>query len=86
MRALREHLVAGHTAAFSIGPDRETFVELVRATAGVADDDLACVALARFALQAGNLADGRDDPRGAVGELFDVLEHGWVDALGHDRE
>jgi AcrR family transcriptional regulator len=40
-------------------------------------DDLACAALARFILDIPSLAAGRDDPRTAVDELFDLLTDGW---------
>ena len=40
-------------------------------------DDLACAALARFVLDIPTLAAGRDDPRAAVEELFDLLMNGW---------
>ncbi|MFJ2868839.1 TetR/AcrR family transcriptional regulator [Kitasatospora sp. NPDC087314] len=40
-------------------------------------DDLRCVALARFALEASALVDHADDPGRAVDAAFDLLEHGW---------
>lgn len=40
-------------------------------------EDLACAALARFVLDIPPLAAGRDDPRAAVEEIFDLLTHGW---------
>ncbi|RKT52834.1 TetR/AcrR family transcriptional regulator [Saccharothrix australiensis] len=44
---------------------------------GRAPDDLACAALARFALEVPVLAKGRPDPRAAVEEVFDLLVGGW---------
>ncbi|MFJ8748964.1 TetR/AcrR family transcriptional regulator [Streptomyces sp. NPDC102441] len=40
-------------------------------------DDLACSALARFALEIPTLAKGRHDPRATVETVFDLLVHGW---------
>jgi AcrR family transcriptional regulator len=45
--------------------------------AGVAHDDLACVALARFVLEIPSLVRGRPDPRTAVETIFGILAHGW---------
>ncbi|MEW2354613.1 helix-turn-helix domain-containing protein [Spirillospora sp. NPDC029432] len=44
---------------------------------GADRDDLACAALARYALEVPALARGRDDPRAAVETVFDLLAHGW---------
>lgn len=44
---------------------------------GVAHDDLACVALARFVLEVPALARTRRDRRQAVEAIFDLLAHGW---------
>ncbi len=44
---------------------------------GVAHDDLACMALARFVLEVPALTRGRPDPRAAVDTIFDILAHGW---------
>lgn len=45
--------------------------------AGLPQDDEACAALARFALEAASLARGRKDPGAAVNRAFDLLDHGW---------
>ncbi len=44
---------------------------------GAPEDDLACVALARFALESRDLIAKRPDPRQAAEEIFGLLEHGW---------
>ncbi|WP_269858375.1 TetR/AcrR family transcriptional regulator [Streptomyces sp. RPT161] len=44
---------------------------------GAPEDDIACAALAHFALEAASLARGRANPRQAVERAFDLLEHGW---------
>jgi AcrR family transcriptional regulator len=49
---------------------------------GVAPDDVACAALARFALEAAALARGSKDPQATVERAFTLLEHGWTAALG----
>lgn len=46
--------------------------------AGAPEDDVACAALARFALEARELASGRADPERAIGEVFALLENGWA--------
>ncbi|MEU8616345.1 helix-turn-helix domain-containing protein [Streptomyces sp. NPDC048623] len=47
---------------------------------GLAADDLAVTGLARFALEAPDLARRTgDDPARALRELFALLEHGWKD-------
>ncbi|MER6949168.1 TetR/AcrR family transcriptional regulator [Nonomuraea sp. NPDC000554] len=45
--------------------------------AGVSHDNIACQALARFILAIPPLTRGRQDPRPAVEEIFDLLTHGW---------
>ncbi|EMD28460.1 TetR/AcrR family transcriptional regulator [Amycolatopsis azurea] len=45
--------------------------------AGVAPDDVASRALARFVLDIPALTRGREDPKKAVEEIFDLLAHGW---------
>ncbi|MFF2119098.1 TetR/AcrR family transcriptional regulator [Kitasatospora sp. NPDC058184] len=42
------------------------------------DDDVSCVALARFALAARNLILEHPEPRRAADEAFALLEHGWA--------
>jgi AcrR family transcriptional regulator len=44
---------------------------------GVAHDDLACTALARFVLEIPALTRGRPDHRAAIDAIFDILTHGW---------
>lgn len=44
---------------------------------GVARDNLACVALARFVLEIPALTRDRPDPASAVDEIFDILTNGW---------
>ncbi|MER5702699.1 TetR family transcriptional regulator [Micromonospora sp. NPDC002296] len=44
---------------------------------GVEQDDIACVALARFVLQIPSLIRGQSDRRAAVERVFDVIAHGW---------
>ncbi|MEV7554523.1 TetR/AcrR family transcriptional regulator [Amycolatopsis sp. NPDC089917] len=45
--------------------------------AGVDPDDTASRALARFVLDIPALTRGREDPRKAVEEIFDLLANGW---------
>lgn len=45
---------------------------------GMPADDLACSALARFALEAVELAHRHPDPPPAVDAIFALLEHGWA--------
>ncbi|MER6075041.1 TetR/AcrR family transcriptional regulator [Streptomyces sp. NPDC001817] len=44
---------------------------------GVDQDDLACMALARFVLDIPALTRGRQDRRAAVAAIFDILTRGW---------
>lgn len=55
----------------------------IAADLGAPPDDVACAALARFALEAPGLARGRDDPEAAVTRAFDLLEHGWETVSHH---
>jgi len=53
---------------------------LTRAIAGevgAPEDDVACAALARFALESGELARGRDDLPRTIDAVFTLLEQGW---------
>ncbi|MFE0099103.1 TetR/AcrR family transcriptional regulator [Streptomyces sp. NPDC059009] len=62
---------------------------LARAVAeaeGAPEDDLLCAALARFALQAGDIAAGPHTRRAAVERGFALLEHGWDGARGEESE
>lgn len=44
---------------------------------GAPEDDIACAALARFALASRELVLGHPDPRRAAEEIFSRLERGW---------
>ncbi|BAC69974.1 TetR family transcriptional regulator [Streptomyces avermitilis] len=44
---------------------------------GAPDDDAACAALARFALEAPRVGEGYPDPRERIRRAFDLLERGW---------
>ncbi|MEV0150468.1 MULTISPECIES: hypothetical protein [unclassified Nonomuraea] len=63
-----ERMWTRHTAALSAA---------IADDAGVSHDDIACHALARFVLEIPALSRGRQDPRTAVEEVFDLLAHGW---------
>ncbi|GAA4615941.1 TetR/AcrR family transcriptional regulator [Saccharopolyspora hordei] len=69
LRAYADQMWTRHTDSLSAA---------IAAECGVAHDDLACVALARFALQVPTLAHGQRDRRAAVETLFDLLVHGWT--------
>jgi AcrR family transcriptional regulator len=51
---------------------------------GVAEDDVTCAALARFALEARDLTHHHADRRRAAEEVFALLEHGWAAAHSGD--
>ena len=51
----------------------------IAATTGVPADDLAAAALARFSLEALDLAGERPDPRRALRDTFGYLRAGWGD-------
>ncbi|MEV7009295.1 helix-turn-helix domain-containing protein [Streptosporangium sp. NPDC051022] len=68
LREYGERMWTRHTAALSAA---------IADDAGVSHDDIACRALARFVLEIPALAQGRQDPRTAVEEVFDLLAHGW---------
>ncbi|MFC9433422.1 TetR/AcrR family transcriptional regulator [Nocardia sp. NPDC057030] len=44
---------------------------------GAPADDLACAALARFALDASDLIERHPDPERAAEDIFELLENGW---------
>jgi AcrR family transcriptional regulator len=44
---------------------------------GAPEDDVACAALAKFALASRELIAGHEDPRRAAEEIFGRLERGW---------
>jgi AcrR family transcriptional regulator len=49
----------------------------IAAEVGVAEDDIRCAALARFALEAGQLARRHGDDHKLLEPIFDLLENGW---------
>jgi AcrR family transcriptional regulator len=70
--ALREHwhrMWLRHETALASAIAQET---------GVPDDDVRCAALARFALEARELASRYPDPDRTLGEVFALLEDGWA--------
>lgn len=52
--------------------------QAIAAEAGVEKDDVRCAALARFALEAVQLARRYPDPPAAIGPIFDLLERGFT--------
>jgi AcrR family transcriptional regulator len=56
--------------------------QAIAAEIGAADDDIRCAALARFALEAVQLAHRYTDERRALEPIFDLLEHGWSASAG----
>ncbi|GAA5118419.1 hypothetical protein GCM10023320_22400 [Pseudonocardia adelaidensis] len=46
--------------------------------AGAPEDDVRCAALARFALEARDLAAPAADPERAIAEIFAMFENGWA--------
>ncbi|MEU7180440.1 MULTISPECIES: TetR/AcrR family transcriptional regulator [Streptomyces] len=50
----------------------------IAAEAGAPEGDVACAALARFALEVRVLVRRHTDPRRAAEESFALLEHGWA--------
>ncbi|MBF6174991.1 TetR/AcrR family transcriptional regulator [Nocardia blacklockiae] len=57
----------------------------IAAETGAAADDIACAALARFALEAVELARGQPDPGEAIDTIFDLLDRGWSGTPPPDR-
>jgi AcrR family transcriptional regulator len=49
---------------------------------GAPEDDVTCAALARFALEAVELAHRKPDPTKAVDAIFTLLEQGWAKVTG----
>ncbi|WP_326954691.1 TetR/AcrR family transcriptional regulator [Amycolatopsis sp. NBC_01286] len=49
----------------------------IAAESGVPENDVACAALARFALASRDLIAGHENPRRAAEEIFGRLERGW---------
>jgi AcrR family transcriptional regulator len=68
LRAYAEQMWTRHTAGLGAAVADEC---------GVEPDNLACLALARFVLEIPALTRGRQDLRGAVEAIFDLLTHGW---------
>ncbi|MGP3919413.1 hypothetical protein [Nonomuraea sp. 10N515B] len=46
---------------------------------GAPEDDVRVAALARFVMESPSLVHGRENPRRALDEIFNLLEHGWRD-------
>ncbi|MCX4539474.1 TetR/AcrR family transcriptional regulator [Streptomyces sp. NBC_01565] len=46
-------------------------------TTGAPEGDIRVAALARFVMESPSLVSGREDPRRALDEIFDLLERGW---------
>ncbi|NUK32820.1 TetR family transcriptional regulator [Streptomyces lunaelactis] len=68
LRAYAERMWARHT---------DTLSAAIADEFGVDHGNLACAALARFALEVPVLAQGQKDRRAAVEEVFDILANGW---------
>lgn len=68
LRAYAERMWIRHT---------DTLSGAIADECGVAHGDLACAALARFALDVPVLAQGQKDHRAAVEAVFDMLAGGW---------
>ncbi|GHE53157.1 TetR family transcriptional regulator [Streptomyces longispororuber] len=68
LRAYAERMWTRHT---------DTLGAALADECGVAHDDLACTALARFVLEVPTLARRHPDRGAAVEQLFDILAHGW---------
>jgi AcrR family transcriptional regulator len=51
--------------------------QAIAADVGAPADDVACAALARFALETVSLTHDREDRDEAIRRVFDLLEHGW---------
>jgi len=51
--------------------------QAIAAEAGVEPDDIRCAALARFGLEALQLARRYPDPAAMIDPIFDLLENGW---------
>ncbi|WP_229403130.1 TetR/AcrR family transcriptional regulator [Micromonospora okii] len=73
LRAYAERMWTRHTDSLSTA---------IAGELGVAPDDVACVALARFVLQIPSLTRGRADRRAAVETVFDLLANGWASLKG----
>lgn len=73
LRAYAERMWARHT---------DTLSAAVADEFGVDHDDIACAALARFVLEIPVLAQGREDHRAALDEVFGILANGWQPPSG----
>ncbi len=61
----------------------EALAAAIAAEAGAAPGDVACFALAHFALEAASLARASEDPQAMVEQAFALLENGWAATLRH---
>jgi AcrR family transcriptional regulator len=68
LRAYAERMWARHTDTLSVAIADEL---------GVAHDNLACRAVARFVLEVPTLSQAQKDRRAAVEEIFGILINGW---------
>ncbi|GAA0743457.1 TetR family transcriptional regulator [Dactylosporangium roseum] len=68
LRAYAERMWTRHT---------DSLAAAIADESGVAHDDLACVALARFVLEIPSLTGARGDRRAAVEAIFGILARGW---------
>lgn len=68
LRDYAHHMWTRHEAALARAIANEV---------GAPEDDIACAALARFALEARVLIRRHADPRRTAEEAFSLLEHGW---------
>ncbi|MDT7785966.1 MAG: hypothetical protein QOF58_4385 [Pseudonocardiales bacterium] len=57
---------------------QEALARVIAADIGAPEDDVRCVALARFALEARDVIFDRPDRERAADEVFGLLEHGWA--------
>jgi AcrR family transcriptional regulator len=58
----------------------DTLAEALEEAVGAAGGDVLCRTLARFSLEAFDLAYGHPDPTEAISAVFALLEHGWLAA------
>jgi len=54
--------------------------QAIAAETGAAEDDVRCAALARFALEAVQVAHRYPDETAALDSIFDLLDNGWTQA------
>ena len=56
----------------------QSLATVIAADAGLAETTPACGAVARFVVDAFSVAREAEDPRGAVDEVFTMIEAGWA--------